>query len=277
MFTVILIDDERIIREGLRKMIPWKDLGCEIVAEAEDGIEGLEMIKEHVPDIIISDIRMPRQDGLDMIEKMRDLNQNSKIIILTGYREFEYAQKAIELGVMKLLLKPSKIDKIKEVVEKAVKELKTESKEKKEYKKIKTKARKYYLMNAKKDTNEEEEQEDKPQFLVNQAIRFIQENFHNKLSLKVVSEELYVSTWHLCKILKNETGTNFVDLLNEVRIMAAKEELITSNLRIYEIAANVGYSDTAYFSKIFKKFEGITPNEYRNTQYCTTKSKLDVF
>ncbi len=283
MFTVILIDDEEIIRKGLRKMIPWEKLGCEIVAEAEDGVQGFERIKEHVPDIIISDIRMPKQNGLEMIAAMKDINQDAQIIILTGFREFEYAQEAVRLGVLQLLLKPSKLPEITAAVEEAVGILKVKAKEQEEYNHIKKKVKNYYLKGTAipeeelAKSREELQANDKPQFIVNEAVKYIKINYDKKLSLQIVADSLYVSTWHLCKVLKKETGTNFVDLLNGIRVEQAKEFLVTTNLRIYEIAAKVGYSDTAYFSKIFKRFVEMTPNEYRNTQYCTVNSKIDSF
>lgn len=80
-------------------------------------------------------------------------------------------------------------------------------------------------------------------------------------------DKLYVSTWHLCKGIKKQTGTNFVDLLNTARIDNAKKMLLESNMKIYEIAEAVGYTDTAYLSKTFKKITKVTPNEYRNKTY----------
>lgn len=171
MFTVILIDDEVIIRKGLRKVMPWGKLGYEIIAESQDGLVGFELIRE-----------------------IRGTNK--------------------------------KID-------------------------------------------------EKPQFIVNETLAFIQGHYNQKLSLQLVADSLYVSASHLCRVLKKETGTNFVNLLNETRINHAKEILITTNLRIYEVAGKVGYADAAYFSKIFKAFVKMTPNEYRNTQYCTINSKTD--
>lgn len=274
MFSVLLIDDEVIIREGLRKMIPWEELGCEIVAEAEDGEQGLELIKEYVPDIIISDIRMPKKSGLEMIKEMRDINQDAQIIILTGFREFEYAQRAIQLGVLSLLLKPSKLTEIKASVEQAVKNLEIQYEKEEEYRKLKEKMKQYYLNETQGKI--EENLEDRPQFIVNQAIEYIKEHYSEKLTLQTVADSLYVSTWHLCKVLKKETGTNFIDLLNEVRIKEAGNLLVTTNLRVYEIATKVGYTDTAYFSKMFKRITRLTPTEYRNTQYCTINSKIDL-
>ena len=279
MYSVILIDDEEIIRKGLRKLVDWEDMGCEIVAEAEDGEQGFELIKEYVPDIIISDIQMPNKNGLQMIADVKDINQNTQIIILTGFREFEYAQEAIKLGVLQFLLKPSKIAEITAAVEEAVSNLRTQEEENEKYNKMKEEVRNYYLkeaINASQDKKIDPVL-NKPQYMVNESIKYIKKNYDQKVNLQDIADMLYVSTWHLCKVLKKETGTNFVELLNGVRIEEAKKLLVTTNLRVYEVALEVGYTDTAYFSKIFKRFVGMTANEYRNTQYCTTNSKIDSF
>lgn len=248
MYKVMIIDDEVFIREGLKTIIPWKEMGCEIVGQAEDGEEGVEKIIALEPDIIISDIRMPKKNGLEMIDEIKSINQNSQIIILTGYRDFEYAQQAIRLGVMRFLLKPSKLEEIKEAVGVAIANLdKIPKREERALPKL--------------------EEKEKPQYLVKQAITYIQNHYTEKLDLQRVADELYVSTWHLCKMLKKQTGTNFVDLLNTARIEGAKKLLLETNMKIYEIAEEVGYTDTAYFSKIFKKVAEVSPNEYRNKMY----------
>jgi len=90
MYKVLIVDDEPIIRKGLRNIINWKNFGCEVVAEAGDGLDGLELIRKHKPDIIITDIKMPETDGLSMIKQMKEDVPDSKIIILTGHRDFDY-------------------------------------------------------------------------------------------------------------------------------------------------------------------------------------------
>ncbi|MEF9959885.1 MAG: response regulator [Niameybacter sp.] len=258
MYKVLIIDDEVFIREGMRKVIPWHDLGCELVDEAQNGEEGIEKMIQHEPHIIISDIRMPKKSGLEMIDEMKSINQDIQIIILTGFREFEYAQQAIRLGVLRFLLKPSKLEEIKEAIVSAVANLEQLPK------------REVLLNPTLKEVENEDkgrEELDKPQYLVRQAIDYINEHYDQKLDLQTVAGELYVSTWHLCKVIKKQTGTNFVDLLNAARIEKAKRLLLESNMKIYEIAENVGYTDTAYFSKIFKKSTQVTPNEYRNKMY----------
>lgn len=120
LLKAILIDDEPIILEGLQKIIDWKAWGFEIVATAQDGIEGLEKIKKFKPEVALVDIRIPGIDGLTLINKLKEEGVNTKIIILSGYSEFEYAKEAIELGVESYLLKPvdpyllqQKLEKVK--------------------------------------------------------------------------------------------------------------------------------------------------------------------
>lgn len=110
MYKVMLVDDEQVIRQGLKKLINWKSLGFEIVDEAEDGLSALEKIQFILPDLILLDIRMPGIDGITLLKKIRQLDINSKVIFLTGYAEFEYAKEAIPLGVEAFLTKP--IDEI---------------------------------------------------------------------------------------------------------------------------------------------------------------------
>ncbi len=124
MFKVLIVDDEPIIRKGLRNILNWKQLNCEVCGEASDGIKGIEMVRELLPDIIITDIRMPEVDGLAMIKEIKSLVPDSKIISLTGYRDFEYLQEAIKLSVFDFILKPSKIEELTSVIGRAVKELK---------------------------------------------------------------------------------------------------------------------------------------------------------
>jgi two-component system, response regulator YesN len=123
MFKVLIIDDESIIRKGIKNIINWKQLGCEVCADACDGIEGLELIKKYLPEIIITDIRMPGLDGISMIKQVKGIVPNSKIIILTGYRDFDYVHDAIKYGAFDFLLKPTKIDELTSVLIKAVNEI----------------------------------------------------------------------------------------------------------------------------------------------------------
>ncbi len=137
MFKVIIVDDEPIIRRGLKNVIDWHKYDCEVCAEAGDGLTAIDVINEVKPDIIFTDIKMPGMDGITMISEIIDLVPESKIIILTGHRDFEFARDAIKYGVFEFLLKPSKIEVLNEVVEKAVLELKSARDKNEEINKLK--------------------------------------------------------------------------------------------------------------------------------------------
>lgn len=243
MYRVVLIDDESIIVEGLSKVVPWADYGCEVAGTAGDAAEGAALIRALRPHILFTDIRMPGQDGLAMLAGLRSEFPDMQVSVLTGYRDFSYAQEAIRLGVTRFLLKPSKMDEIKEALQ---------------------------TMTARLDALAPEEDPDGPpahagSFIVNQALSYIEKNYAGKLTLQTVADQCYVSQWHLSKLLNRYAGKNFYDVLNAVRIRKAKELLADPRLKIGQISEMVGYADTAHFARTFKKLEGMSANEFRNT------------
>lgn len=116
MYKVVLVDDEALIVEGLRKVVDWAGHGCRVAASACDAVSGAAAIREHRPDILFTDIKMPGEDGLTMLAGLKGEFPRMQIAVLTGYRDFEYAQRAIRLGVARFLLKPSKMDEIEEAL-----------------------------------------------------------------------------------------------------------------------------------------------------------------
>ncbi|ADQ04049.1 two component transcriptional regulator, AraC family [Caldicellulosiruptor owensensis OL] len=126
MYKIVIVDDDMLIRKGIRNVIRWKDLECEICAEASSGDEALKVIEEVKPDIVITDIKMPNMDGIELIDRIKRIIPQCKIVILTAYREFEYAQRAIKIGAFDFLLKPTKVEDIINVIRKAINEIKKE-------------------------------------------------------------------------------------------------------------------------------------------------------
>lgn len=251
MYKVVIVDDEPIIVEGLSRSIPWSKWDCEVVATAYSGEEGIEIINKEKPDILFSDICMPKMDGLTMIAGLKVQMPQMEVTILTGFRDFDYAQEAIRLGVTRFLLKPSKIAELEEAVETMVNNLKAKG------------------VDVEAETEEEiqEEVAESPagSFIVNNAIAYIEENYMNKLKLSDVADQVYVSQWHLSKLLNRYKQQSFSDILNNIRIEKAKEMLEEPSLRIGDIAESVGFMDMAHFSRVFKKQVGLSANEYRNT------------
>lgn len=257
MYRVAIIDDEPLIVEGLTKTMPWEKWNMQVIGSAYDGKQGLSLIRREHPDIIISDINMPQLDGLKMIAGLKSEFPNMQIVILTGYREFEYAREAISLGVTRFLLKPSKMNELEEamdaVTEKLVKLGVLGEESPADESAQKAEAEEEILYNNEANS-----------FIVKNALEYIRENYKEKLRLSDVADQIYVSQWHLSKLLNKQTGQNFSEILNGIRMEKAKELLKDPSLRISDIAEEVGFLDMAHFSRVFKKMEGMSANEYRN-------------
>src|SRR5690625_2890723 len=112
MQQLLIIDDEPVIREGLKKVIPWADYGYEICGVGVDGEDGLKKIKQYNPDLVLLDIRMPGYTGIELVRQIKQDHYKCKVIILTAYSNFSYAQELIELGVESYLLKPIDEDEL---------------------------------------------------------------------------------------------------------------------------------------------------------------------
>lgn len=243
MYKVVLVDDESLIVEGLRRVVDWEAHHCQVAATASDARSGAEAIREHCPDILFTDIKMPGEDGLAMLAALKGEFPRMQIAVLTGYRDFEYAQRAIRLGVSRFLLKPSKMDEIEEALD--------------------------YMTGVldrlpPEAPAEEQEEDSANSFIVRQARAYIAQHCAEKISLQEVADHCFVSQWHLSKLLNRHLGQAFYDLLNAERVRRAKELLEDPALRISEIAERVGYADTAHFSRVFKKLEGVSAKEWRN-------------
>lgn len=245
MYKVVIIDDEPIIVEGISRLIPWEKYQCCVSACAYSGKEGLEVIKREKPDIIFSDISMPGLDGLKMIAALKSEFPDMQISILTGYRDFDYCQEALRLGVTRFLLKPSKLAELEEALSVMAENLKE---------------RHIYPEDG---THEENAA---GCFIVKNALQYMEEHYSEKLTLGKVAEKTYVSQWHLSKLLNRQEGKNFSEILNQIRIEHAKELMQEMSYRIADISELVGFTDVAHFSRVFKKMEGISANEYRNTK-----------
>ncbi|MBO4902371.1 MAG: response regulator [Lachnospiraceae bacterium] len=239
MYKVVIIDDEPIIVEGLTRAVNWAELNCSVTGSAPDGQKGIELIRTVEPDIVITDICMPGLSGLQMIAALRSEYPKMQITILTGYREFEYAREAISLGVTRFLLKPSKMDELKEAILAMCEKLAGEDKA-------------------------DESALEAGGFVVKNALHYMREHYAEKLLLSDVADEIYVSQWHLSKLLNREVGQSFSEIMNGIRIEKAKELLKDPSLRIGDIAESVGFQDLPHFSRVFKKIAGVSANEYRN-------------
>ena len=246
MIKVLIVEDEKLTRQGLIMTVDWEKLGCELIGDAINGKDGAEKIRKFHPDLVITDIRMPVMSGLDMMKATRNESE-CFYVILSGYDEFRYCQEAMRLGAKDYLLKPIDDSEFAEVITKNVALLEKRHHE-----------QSYIGMS-----------EQKP-FLniyqnkyVSSAYEIIRNRYKEDLTIRDVADTLNISDSYLEKLIRTKTNYTFRGLLTLFRIKAAVTLLETTDLKVYTIANEVGYIDSKYFSKIFQKLVGIKPTEYR--------------
>lgn len=258
MYKVIVVEDEDIIRKGLIYLVDWLKVDCVVVGEAKDGKDGLNKIKELKPDIVITDIKMPYKDGIEMIEETI-IEYDYEAIVISGYSEFEYAKKAIKLNVTEYLLKPIDFEYVYETIEKLTGKIQSKTKIKEIMKKAHT-IKSSNILNI----SYYENQTFKVRY-VKKMINFIKTKYKYKISLEDLSSEINISSAYLNTKFKEETSYTFNDFLNRYRILQSMKLLKQGNLMIYEIAEEVGFKDYKYYIKVFKKYIGYSPSKFLDT------------
>ncbi len=250
MLKVLVVDDEAFVRRGIVMETDWASLGCVVVAEAGNGIEGIEAAHRYEPDLIISDIRMPHMDGIEMLKQLREEGSKVRVVFLTAYSEFAYAQNAIKLLASDYLLKPfedgeleSTVIRIKESIEQEQNRTKTQEKE------IPALIRKTG---------------DKSKYIM-EALSYIADHYGDEgICVRVIAESIGLSEGHLSHLFKKETEYTVMSYITRYRMQAAMKLLSNCRYKVYEVAEMVGYRDITYFSTTFKKIVGVSPSEYQD-------------
>ena len=248
MLKTLIVEDEAIIRKGLISTFSWQTAGCMIIGEAQNGLEGLEKIRELHPDLVITDITMPEMDGLTMLEE--GLKQYPfQSIILTGYSEFEFARKAVDLHVFAYILKPISHEELMNAILS-----------------LQSAGASASDLPAGLWTEEEKAVLFEKRFgnyHVNYVIDMIKKRFSEQhISLEGLAGELFVSKSYLSQKFHDETGCTFSTLLNKYRLQQAILLLNSGRYRVSETAQQTGFNDYKNFNAVLKKYMGCTATEY---------------
>lgn len=235
---IIIIDDEPKIRKGLSKILNMHP-GWTVLDTFTEGESAIRFLAENPVDVVITDIHMPGMTGLDMIARIKETNKKLSFVILSGYGRFEYAQRAIDLGVKKFLMKPTSPEEVTQALEQIESEMTDRAPS----------------TLAQKPTNN---------LVIMRAKEYIDLNYRKKFTLTDMANALYISPNYLSDLFKKHTGMKFSDYLLEVRMEKSKEYLMDIQYKVGDISALVGFSDARYFSSTFRKRYGMSPLEFRN-------------
>lgn len=251
MYKLLIVDDEPLIRRGIKTLIDFESLNIGEIYEATTGEEALENFEKYKPDIILLDINIPKIDGLMVAEKIKSVSPKVKISIITGYNYFEYAQKAIKIGVEDYILKPISKKEVTEILVKLVRSLQNDKKEH-EIEKI---------LKGNNDGVVENQNRDYRDLIE----KIIEEKYMDSgFTLTVLSDVLDLSSGYLSVLFKKIFGIPFQDYLLNKRMERARILLLTTDLKNYEIAEKIGFEDVNYFGLKFKKHFNLSPKQYRD-------------
>ncbi|PYI52861.1 response regulator transcription factor [Paenibacillus flagellatus] len=254
--SIMIVDDESLTRNGLfRTLTRWAKGQCDIIV-AEDGLEAWERLRERKDgcDLLITDIRMPRMDGLELIRKLREAGDGVAAILLTGHAEFEYARTAVSLGAISYLLKPIDESRLIGEVEEGLR-----------------RAEELRL-----GTTRRKRMEAYPELfgggrneianpLIREAVRYAEERLAEPLTAKDAAQAVHLNVSYFSVLFKREAGMPFTEFVTRRRMLEAKRLLLDTDMKIYEIAERTGYQSASYFVKLFQEQEGMTPKEFRDT------------
>lgn len=244
VYKVVILDDEREISNGFAMFFPWNTLGFSVEGQFRRAQEALEYIEKHPVDLIVSDIRMPGMDGIELAQRIAQMHEEHKpkIVFFSAYGEFAYAQQAMKYGVIQYILKTSPYEELTAIFE-GIREKLDE-----EYNKI-------------EDKGEEGEE-----LSGDQALTAMKEYIKKHLkdaSLEEMAREVYMSPAYASRYFKTKTEENFQDYLIRQRMERAVVLLKDLQYRVSDISDMVGYSNPFNFTRTFKKYYGKTPKEYR--------------
>ena len=252
MFTALIVEDEPLMREYLMLHLTsihgmWKTEGC-----ARDGLEALALLKARPFDLVITDIKMPHMDGLELADYIHVNHPGTDVIILTGYSEFDYARAAMRANAADYLLKPLQDVELHKALSKlAAKRMTADSVP--------------AAVPFPAEAAPKEPARDDPGILVQRARTYIRAHFTEPLSLNEVANTLAVNPAYLSSIFKSERGESYSKFILRRRMERAALLLRTYSVgKVNDIAPEVGYSSTKHFYTVFKDYFGMTPNEYRN-------------
>ncbi len=241
-YKLLIVDDEKEIRNGMACYFPWESVGFEVAYTSENGETALEILREHAIDAVLTDISMPRMDGLTLIKTLRQTNRNVKIIILSVHRQFDYAQTALSLGVYGYLVKPTKYQDLMALFSRLKEDLDRENNALPPGAALP--AGTYALKRI-------------------EAIKAYIAKHVATVTLEDVARSVNMNPYYVSSFFKAQTGERFSDYVIRIKMETAERLLMNPENRISEISDQVGYRNANNFSRTFRQYSGYSPREYR--------------
>lgn len=249
MNRILIVEDEKMIRSGIRIMIENSDVPCRLIVECRNGKEAEEHLKSMDFDLVLTDIRMPVMNGVELADWMKRHfveDEMPLLVAISGYAEFDYVRSVMKDGAMDYLLKPIDREELAKVLWNAEKKCRERKR----------------LQGVAEEGNEEE-----ISFVsgekMQEAVEYILKNYKRSIDMTEVSNQVSMNYTMFSSEFKKYTGLNFTAYLKRLRIEKAKKLLLTTDLKLNEIGVSVGVENARGFARIFREETGMTPSAWR--------------
>ncbi len=250
--NVILVDDEEVAVNALKRRVDWKKYGIDEVYIANSMKEAQSVFQTKVVDIMLSDIEMPQGSGLDLFEWVKSYYPAVECVYVTCHPEFDYMRKALQLGSADYVLKPIDYEELGCVLTQVVERVRRQRRIESIPGEIMQKA------------NGEDEERAKGD-VVGAVKKYVREHIQEDIYIADIAKQVYLNEQYLMRTFKKTTGLSILEFITNERLWLAKELLANTNYPINRVADMVGYGNYSYFTKIFKRKEGMTPQLFRQT------------
>lgn len=262
MYSILVADDERWIRKGIIKMIDAKKLEINEIYEADSITAALRQFELHKPDIILSDVIFPTENGCDFCEQVFSIKPETRIVMISAFDNFEFARRSIKYQAVDYLLKPVSKEQLNQVIHQCIEQIKNRQMKEKY---IISQFSKTKVPNPQKQNKNPDEAEKTSEEQIENIIKRMKSNMTEKYTLSELAAECCLSEVYFSSLFKKVSGMSPMNYLIHIRIEKACELICSTNWRMVKIAKHVGYADYQYFTKVFKKETGKTPGEYKET------------
>lgn len=250
MYQLLVIDDESFVRRGIVTLIPFEQLGIDQVFEASNGQEAIDLVREKEIQLILCDINMPKINGLDLAKMVKEEKPWIKIAMITGYDYFDYAKQALKIGVEDYILKPVSKSDVYEALANLIKKIEQDAT---------LREMLHHVQTVQHEPVELDSTGYKKKIDAVIEAKLSEETF----ALSVLAEELGLNMSYLSTLFKRIYGISFQDYMLNERLEKSKILLLSTSLKNYEIAEKVGITDPNYFSTLFRKKFGSSPNQFK--------------
>jgi two-component system, response regulator YesN len=264
---IMVVDDERLILNGLLSIIKREEsIDCDVTGFS-DSMEALQAMKTNHPDLLITDIKMPKSSGLDLIREARKNKLCRHFVIITGYDEFEFARQALRYQVIDYLLKPIRKEDLIDIIKMVEKDILASEKE--------ADGGLANMGNPDVPILNKYANEEGYSVTLRRILRYVKHHYAEDMSLVQIGEKMGLHPNYICTLFRKEMKTTFLEYLMITRLNKATQILSTNDEKsIHQVSRAVGFLNDRQFYKIFKKYVNMTPGKFRET-YCLANRQED--